>query len=72
MEAVSSTSSLSFTSREHVHPKRAHALLPQLRTQDAKEISRRDSITSSRTGDSGYNSDPDFSISPLDVGAPGR
>ncbi|KAF2268933.1 hypothetical protein CC78DRAFT_575476 [Lojkania enalia] len=40
------------------------ASLPKLRMKE--EISRRDSITSSRTGDSGYISDPDISLSPLE------
>ncbi|KAF2660897.1 hypothetical protein K491DRAFT_711474 [Lophiostoma macrostomum CBS 122681] len=43
------------------------ARLPQL---VVKEVSRRDSITSSRTGDSGYNSDPEISHSPVDLGDP--
>jgi hypothetical protein len=39
------------------------ARLPQL---VVKEVARRDSITSSKTGDSGYNSDPEISPSPVD------
>lgn len=38
--------------------------LPKLNT--SKELSRRDSLSSSRTRDSGYNSDFDVSCSPLD------
>ncbi|KAF2797275.1 hypothetical protein K505DRAFT_334452 [Melanomma pulvis-pyrius CBS 109.77] len=38
--------------------------LPKLRMSE--ESNRRDSLSSSRTGDSGYNSDPDISLSPLD------
>ncbi|KAF2826317.1 hypothetical protein CC86DRAFT_27981 [Ophiobolus disseminans] len=41
-----------------------HGGLPKLST--SKELPRRDSLSSSRTGDSGYNSDPDVSFSPLD------
>jgi hypothetical protein len=41
------------------------AALPKLKITD--EISRRDSITSSRTGDSGYDSDLNISSSPLDL-----
>ncbi|KAH7117684.1 hypothetical protein B0J11DRAFT_89705 [Dendryphion nanum] len=68
MEAVSTmTSSLLFTSREHGRDRLAQASLPHLRTQDAKEIARRDSINSS-SRDSGYNSDLEFSLSPLDIG----
>ncbi|KAF2016678.1 hypothetical protein BU24DRAFT_207684 [Aaosphaeria arxii CBS 175.79] len=40
--------------------------LPKLRITRNGEVSRRDSIGSSRTGDSGYNSDPDLSLSPSD------
>jgi len=36
---------------------------PRLRTD---ETARRDSLSSSRTRDSGYNSDPDISHSPLE------
>jgi hypothetical protein len=42
--------------------------LPKLRIKE--EGYRRDSITSSRTADSGYNSDPDISLSPLEFLAP--
>lgn len=42
--------------------------LPKLRI--AQESSRRDSLSSARTGDSGYNSDPDISLSPLDLVCP--
>jgi hypothetical protein len=42
--------------------------LPKLKI--AQEMSRRDSLSSSRTGDSGYNSDPDISLSPLDFVSP--
>lgn len=45
-----------------VHHKQAS--LPKLRITE--ESNRRDSLSSSRTGDSGYNSDPDISLSPLD------
>jgi hypothetical protein len=38
--------------------------LPKLST--SKEITRRDSLSSSRTGDSGYNSELDITFSPLD------
>lgn len=41
-----------------------HGSLPRLST--SKEPSRRDSLSSSRTRDSGYNSDLDVSCSPLD------
>ena len=44
------------------------ASLPKLRI--AQESCRRDSLSSSRTGDSGYNSDPDISLSPLDFVSP--
>lgn len=40
------------------------ATLPKLRM--TQEISRRDSITSSKSRDSGYNSEPDISLSPLE------
>jgi hypothetical protein len=46
------------------------AVLPKLRITE--EISRRDSITSSKTADSGYNSDPDISLSPLDFVRPDK
>ncbi|KAF2728684.1 hypothetical protein EJ04DRAFT_581168 [Polyplosphaeria fusca] len=46
----------------------SHAALPKLRT--AGDSLRRDSIASSKTGDSGYNSDPDISLSPLDFVRP--
>lgn len=36
----------------------------------ASSLPRRDSLSSSRTGDSGYNSDPDISLSPLDCFVP--
>jgi hypothetical protein len=39
---------------------------PPLKLAIAQEMNRRDSLSSSRTGDSGYNSDPDISLSPLD------
>jgi hypothetical protein len=39
--------------------------LPRLRIKE--DGYRRDSITSSKTADSGYNSDPDISLSPLEV-----
>jgi hypothetical protein len=39
-------------------------VLSKLRIKE--EICRRDSITSSRTAESGYHSDPDISLSPLD------
>ncbi|KAH7392783.1 hypothetical protein BKA66DRAFT_411433 [Pyrenochaeta sp. MPI-SDFR-AT-0127] len=42
--------------------------LPKLRT--SKAICRRDSLSSSRTRDSGYNSDLDVSLSPLDFVVP--
>lgn len=45
-----------------------HASLPKLRMK--QESNRRDSLSSSRTGDSGYNSDPDISLSPLDFVGP--
>jgi hypothetical protein len=44
------------------HSKRGS--LPKLSM--SKELSRRDSLSSSRTKDSGYNSDLDTSFSPLD------
>lgn len=44
--------------------------LPKLTITE--EISRRDSITSSKSGDSGYNSDPDISLSPLDFVRPDK
>jgi hypothetical protein len=44
------------------------APLPKLKI--AQEMGRRDSLSSSRTGDSGYNSDPDISLSPLDFVSP--
>ncbi|KAF2640667.1 hypothetical protein P280DRAFT_549491 [Massarina eburnea CBS 473.64] len=49
--------------------------LPKLRTvqgvsSSASHPLRRDSLSSSRTGDSGYNSDPDVSLSPLEFVAP--
>ncbi|KAF2118642.1 hypothetical protein BDV96DRAFT_360518 [Lophiotrema nucula] len=49
---------------EAVHWVDRQASLPKLKI--AEEISRRDSIASSRTGDSGYISDPDLSLSPLE------
>lgn len=42
--------------------------LPRLRIKE--DGYRRDSITSSKTADSGYNSDPDISLSPLEFLAP--
>lgn len=42
--------------------------LPRLRIKE--DGYRRDSITSSKTADSGYNSDPDLSLSPLEFLAP--
>lgn len=39
--------------------------LPKLKI--AQEMARRDSLSSSMTGDSGYNSDPEISLSPLDI-----
>lgn len=42
--------------------------LPKLKI--AQEMARRDSLSSSRTGDSGYNSDPDISLSPLEFVSP--
>lgn len=39
---------------------------PLLKLKIAQEMNRRDSLSSSRTGDSGYNSDPEISLSPLD------
>lgn len=39
---------------------------PLLKLSVAQESNRRDSLSSSRTGDSGYNSDPEISLSPLD------
>jgi hypothetical protein len=42
----------------------AHGGLPKLST--SKELCRRDSLSSARTRDSGYNSDLD-SLSPLEV-----
>jgi hypothetical protein len=45
-------------------PSHRHGSLPKLST--SKELSRRDSLSSSRTRDSGYNSDLDLSLSPLD------
>ncbi|KAF9731935.1 hypothetical protein PMIN06_000279 [Paraphaeosphaeria minitans] len=44
------------------------APLPKLRT--AQECPRRDSLSSSRTQDSGYISDPELSLSPLDFVSP--
>ncbi|KAJ4347961.1 uncharacterized protein N0V89_009333 [Didymosphaeria variabile] len=44
------------------------APLPKLRI--AQECPRRDSLSSSRTQDSGYISDPDISLSPLDFVSP--
>jgi len=41
-----------------------HRSLPKLST--TREITRRDSLSSSRTRDSGYNSDLDSSFKPLD------
>ena len=41
------------------------ASLPKLKITDTHE--RRDSLSSSRTGDSGYVSDPDISLSPLEL-----
>lgn len=46
----------------------SRSVLPKLRT--AEDTPRRDSIASSKTGDSGYNSDPDVSLSPLDFTLP--
>jgi hypothetical protein len=40
--------------------------LPKLST--SQEISRRDSLSSARTRDSGYNSDLELAFSPLDYG----
>lgn len=44
------------------------APLPKLKT--AQECLRRDSLSSSRTQDSGYISDPELSLSPLDFLSP--
>ena len=41
------------------------ASLPKLQTTETHE--RRDSLSSSRTGDSGYVSDPEISLSPLEL-----
>jgi hypothetical protein len=41
------------------------ASLPKLNTSE--DHVRRDSLSSSRTGDSGYISDPDISLSPLEI-----
>jgi hypothetical protein len=38
--------------------------VPELRITETR---RRDSFASSRTADSGYNSDPDVALSPLDL-----
>jgi len=45
--------------------KTKQASLPKLNTTETHE--RRDSLSSSRTGDSGYVSDPDISLSPLEL-----
>jgi hypothetical protein len=47
------------------HGSYEQALLPKLKI--AQEIHRRDSLSSARTGDSGYLSDPDASLSPLET-----
>jgi hypothetical protein len=44
---------------------RQHRSLPKLST--TREITRRDSLSSSITRDSGYNSDLDGSFTPLDL-----
>ena len=46
--------------------KRMPGVLPKLRIKE--ESNRRDSLSSERTGDSGYISDPEISLSPLDFG----
>lgn len=43
---------------------------PLLKLRIAQECARRDSLSSSRTGDSGYISDLEISLSPLDIVSP--